>query len=70
MRHNRSRAGELLCEGFDPLLDEWGRLLDVGVLLVERRVAVAADQQTPVGELLPVVVSVAGAVWLDLAQLR
>src|SRR5437867_13043278 len=43
-------------------LDDVARLFEVGVLLLEARVAAAADHQPPIRELLPVVVAVPGVV--------
>src|SRR3954464_5381610 len=62
VRHVRAIADEALDEPVEAALDQVGRLLDVRLLGRERRVAVAADNEPSVGELVPVVVAVARVV--------
>ena len=57
VRDARPAADEPLDELVEPLLDQRGRLDDVRLLGLQRRVTVAADHEPPVRQLLPVVVS-------------
>src|SRR5581483_9135749 len=53
----RSKADKPLDERIEARLYELGRFLDGGRFRRERRVALAAEYESPVGELLPVVVT-------------
>src|SRR5262249_52333748 len=62
VRDPRDATHELADERLELPLDERRRLLDVGLLGLEARVAAPADEQPPVRELLPVVVALARVV--------
>src|SRR5262249_13329654 len=62
MRHPHFRADELVQERLERRLDRRRGLLDVGELVHDGDVAEAAEQDPPVGKLLPVVEALARVV--------